>query len=86
MFWKTNARYEPGKLVGSFALGYGIFRFLVEFVRSPDDQLRGFAEATGLHMGQWLSLPMILGGAWLMATAKGRRVRIEPTVGTESVA
>jgi phosphatidylglycerol:prolipoprotein diacylglycerol transferase len=45
-----------------------------------------FAQASGLHMGQWLSLPMILGGAWLMATAKKRRVRVEPTLGTESVA
>jgi phosphatidylglycerol:prolipoprotein diacylglycerol transferase len=37
-------------------------------------------------MGQWLSLPMILGGAYLMLTAKRRRQRIEPIAGTESVA
>ena len=41
---------------------------------------------TGLHMGQWLSLPMILLGAWLMFTAKGRRQRVEPIAGSESVA
>jgi phosphatidylglycerol:prolipoprotein diacylglycerol transferase len=86
MFWKTQARYEPGKLVGAFGFFYGIFRFLVEFVREPDPQLTGFAHATGLHMGQWLSLPMILLGAWLMWTAKGRRQRVEPVAGTESVA
>jgi len=85
MFWKTQARYEPGKLVGAFGLFYGLFRFLVEFVREPDAQLVGFANATGLHMGQWLSLPLILGGAYLMLTAKKRRVRVEPTLGSASV-
>ncbi len=86
MFWKTQARYQPGKLVGAFLFFYGLFRFGIEFVREPDAQLVGFAQATGLHMGQWLSLPMILGGAWLMATAKKRRVRVEPIAGPASVA
>ena len=85
MFWKTDARYKPGMLVGAFGLGYGLFRFLVEFVREPDAQLVAFAEATGLHMGQWLSLPLILGGIYFIVTAKGRRVRVEPTAGTASV-
>ena len=86
MFWKTQSRYEPGKLVGAFTFFYGLFRFLIEFVREPDAQLVGFAQSTGLHMGQWLSLPMIILGGWLMWTAKGRRQRVEPTAGTESVA
>jgi phosphatidylglycerol:prolipoprotein diacylglycerol transferase len=85
MFWKTEARYQPGKLVGAFILFYGCFRFGLEFIREPDQQLIAFAQATGLHMGQWLSLPMILGGLWLMLTAKKRRVRVEPTVGAASV-
>jgi phosphatidylglycerol:prolipoprotein diacylglycerol transferase len=41
MFWKTNARYEPGKLVGAFTFFYGIFRFPIEFVRESDAQLVG---------------------------------------------
>ena len=86
MFWKTQARYEPGKLVGAFTLFYGLFRFLIEFVREPDAQLVGFANSTGLHMGQWLSLPMIVLGAWLMWTARSRRQRVEPIAGSESVA
>jgi phosphatidylglycerol:prolipoprotein diacylglycerol transferase len=86
MFWKTQARYEPGKLVGAFIFFYGLFRFAVEFVREPDSQLVGFAQATGLHMGQWLSLPMIIGGIYLMLTAARRRVRVEPTLGPASVA
>ena len=85
MFWKTEARYQPGKLVGAFGLFYGLFRFAVEFVREPDSQLVEFARATGLHMGQWLSIPLIVGGAWLRWTAKSRRVRVEPTLGSASV-
>lgn len=44
----------------SFFIGYGLFRFLVEFVRQPDAQL-GFLWG-GATMGQVLSLPMILFG------------------------
>ena len=86
MFWKTEARYEPGKLVGAFIFFYGCFRFAIEFIREPDQQLIPFTQATGLHMGQWLSLPMILGGLFLMLTAKKRRVHVEPTAGAASVA
>ena len=78
MFWKTRARYQPGKLVGTFILGYGLARFALEFIREPDAHLLGFVQATGLHMGQWLSLPMILGGIYLIATAKKREDRVRP--------
>ncbi len=40
---------------------------------------------TGLHMGQWLCVPMILGGLYLMSTAQARRVRVEPIAGPDSV-
>lgn len=87
MFWKTKALYEPGKLVGTFLFFYGLFRFGVEFIREPDAQFKGtMFEHLGLHMGQWLSLPMILGGLFFLLTAKKRRVRVEPTAGAESVA
>ncbi|MGE4431807.1 MAG: prolipoprotein diacylglyceryl transferase [Sphingobium sp.] len=84
-FWKTKARYEPGKLVGIFLLGYGLARFSVEFFREADAQLMEFAQRTGLHMGQWLTIPMIVGGLYLILTAKRRRIRVEPTAGTASV-
>jgi phosphatidylglycerol:prolipoprotein diacylglycerol transferase len=80
MFWKTRARYQPGKLVGTFILVYGLVRFGLEFIREPDAHLIGFVEKTGLHMGQWLSLPMILGGIYLVATAKKREDRVRPVV------
>ncbi len=86
LFHKTQARYYPGRIAGAFALFYGLFRFLVEFIREPDSQLTGFAAATGLHMGQWLSLPLILAGLYFTLTSKGRRQRVEPFAGTASQA
>jgi phosphatidylglycerol:prolipoprotein diacylglycerol transferase len=84
LFWKTDARYQPGKLVGTFILVYGVSRFLVELVRQPDQGLENLS--WGLSMGQTLSVPMILGGLYLIATAKRRRQRVEPFAGEESVA
>jgi phosphatidylglycerol:prolipoprotein diacylglycerol transferase len=86
LFWKTDARYKPGFLAGSFVLGYGAFRFFVEFFREPDEQLVEFARITHLHMGQWLCVPMILVGLYVLLTAKGRRQRVEPVAGDASVA
>lgn len=86
LFYKTRVRYWPGFLAGAFTFGYGVFRFLIEFVRLPDRHLTEFAEASGLSMGQWLSLPMIVGGLAVMLTAKNRRQRVEPTLGSDSVA
>ena len=86
LFWRTDARYKPGFLFGVAALIYGISRFAVEFVREPDSQLREFAEQTGLNMGQWLTIPMILLGLYLVFTANSRRQRVEPIAGSQSVA
>jgi phosphatidylglycerol:prolipoprotein diacylglycerol transferase len=85
-FWRTNARYQPGKLTGLFLLGYGTARFAVEFFREPDSQFAGTFFATTIHMGQVLCLPMIAGGLYLILTAPGRRQRVEPIAGGQSVA
>jgi phosphatidylglycerol:prolipoprotein diacylglycerol transferase len=81
MFWRTRARYQPGKLVGAFILVYGLSRFVVEFFREADGHLMEFARVTGLHMGQWLSLPMILGGLYLVLTARRREGRVRAVPG-----
>lgn len=49
---------------GLFLLGYGSFRFIVEYFREPDDHLREMAEL--ISMGQLLSAPMIFAGLGLM--------------------
>ncbi len=62
LFWFTRARYRPGLLAGVFTTGMGVARFVNEFFREPDQQLADFAARTGLSMGQWLTIPLILTG------------------------
>jgi phosphatidylglycerol:prolipoprotein diacylglycerol transferase len=70
---------RPGALMGLFLVGYGLARFLVEFVRQPDAQFVspgnpvGWAVqfgSFGLTMGQILSLPMIAAGVWFLTRAR----------------
>ena len=84
LFWRTDARYHPGKLVGVFLVGYGLSRFVLEEVRAPDEGLEHLS--WGLTMGQTLTIPMLIVGIWLIWTAKSRRVRVEPFAGGSSVA
>ncbi|WP_424771344.1 prolipoprotein diacylglyceryl transferase [Pontixanthobacter sp.] len=66
LFWRTGARFRTGMLVGIFTLGMGLARFTNEFFRQPDAHLTQFAQSSGLSMGQWLSVPMILVGLALV--------------------
>ena len=87
-FWKTKARYQPGKLVGLFILFYGLFRYIVEFFREPDSQYANspILGVAGLHMGQLLCVPMVIAGLYLIWTARGRRQRVTPFAGDDAVA
>ncbi len=66
LFWKTRARFRPGMLASTFAVGIALARFVVEFYREPDAQLSEFAKATGLSMGQWLTLPLAAAGLFFL--------------------
>jgi phosphatidylglycerol:prolipoprotein diacylglycerol transferase len=61
---------KPGQVISAFLFGYGVFRFIAEFFREPDDYLGILS--LGMSMGQWLCVPMILGGAaiWLWASKR----------------
>ena len=72
LFWTTKARWRQGMLMGTFATGYGLARFVVEYFREPDRQLEDFAHATGFSMGQWLTVPMIAIGLALIVRALRR--------------
>ena len=69
ILWVYSSRPRPTAATsGLFLIGYGTFRFLVEFAREPDAQL-GFVALNWMSMGQLLSLPMIAVGALMMAWA-----------------
>ena len=71
-----------GELGGIFLVGYGVFRFMVEFVREPDAQFAGQAAALQafdwMTRGQALCIPMILLGLWLLRKSL-------PLIGAKSV-
>ena len=71
VLWVFSAKSRPlGQVTGLFLLGYGVFRFAVEFVREPDAHL-GFIWLSWITMGQLLSIPMIVIGIWLLMLRKG---------------
>ncbi len=65
-----------GALSGRFLMGYGVIRILLENVREPDAFMPDFP--LGLTMGMLLSLPMLLGGAWLIWRARQETPVIVP--------
>ncbi|MFP4238486.1 MAG: prolipoprotein diacylglyceryl transferase [Rhodosalinus sp.] len=81
LVWRRGGFRRPGFVTGVFLAGYGLARFLVEFVRQPDPQfvsegnplgLAWHVGGWGLTMGQILSLPMLLGGLALAVWAVRR--------------
>jgi len=72
ILWLFSMKARPRAAVsGLFLLGYGMFRFVVEFVRIPDPQY-GYLAFGWLTMGQVLCLPMILGGIIMIRWAYRR--------------
>jgi phosphatidylglycerol:prolipoprotein diacylglycerol transferase len=59
---RVRARF--GCLTGAFLVGYGVARIIGEFFRQPDVYL-GYLIG-GATMGQLLSIPMLIVGAWLI--------------------
>ncbi|MEH6502310.1 MAG: prolipoprotein diacylglyceryl transferase [Cycloclasticus sp.] len=69
ILWFYSNKPRPTMAVsGLFLIGYGVFRFSVEFVRLPDVQL-GYLAFGWLTMGQLLTVPMLLLGSYLMFKA-----------------
>ena len=77
--WRAGWLARPGRVMGLFVAGYGLARFVVEFVRQPDAQFvtagnpLGLAwqiGGWGLTQGQALSLPMVAVGLWFLWRAR----------------
>jgi phosphatidylglycerol:prolipoprotein diacylglycerol transferase len=78
LLWWFSHKPRPRMAVsGLFLLGYGVFRFGVEFVREPDAHI-GYLAGGWLTMGHLLSAPMILAGAILLALACRRGIMDRP--------
>ena len=65
ILWLFSARQRAlGQVSGMFLIGYGVLRFGAEYFREPDHGIFGVSYV--VSMGQWLSLPMVLFGFWLL--------------------
>jgi phosphatidylglycerol:prolipoprotein diacylglycerol transferase len=69
ILWVWSSRPRPLMSVSAlFLLGYGLFRFAVEFIRLPDAHI-GYLAFGWLTMGQALSLPMVVAGLIMLMVA-----------------
>jgi phosphatidylglycerol:prolipoprotein diacylglycerol transferase len=63
MYWKKEAYKKNGLLFGIFLIGVFGSRFVLEFIKNNQE---AFESGMALNMGQWLSLPLIVWGIWLL--------------------
>jgi prolipoprotein diacylglyceryltransferase len=71
LYWKTEKKNKPGYLLGLFLVLLWTVRFFVEFVKKSQG---GFEESWGLlSTGQWLSIPFIAIGLYLMFRPTGKK-------------
>ena len=75
LWWYARTERKQGQVSAAFLFGYGVFRFIAEFFREPDAHL-GILQL-GMSLGQWLCVPMILGGVglWFWAERRNPPVR-----------
>lgn len=66
LFARRGAYHWPGFLTGLFLFGYGLSRWMIEYVREPDSHIGFLFEIghTGVTMGQLLCVPMIAIGLY----------------------
>ncbi|MBW0171473.1 MAG: prolipoprotein diacylglyceryl transferase [Hydrogenophaga sp.] len=63
LWFYARKEHARGQVSAVFLFGYGVFRFIAEFFREPDAHLGLLS--LGMSMGQWLCVPMIVGGAFM---------------------
>jgi phosphatidylglycerol:prolipoprotein diacylglycerol transferase len=62
LWWFGRKPRPLGQVSAAFLVGYGLLRFTAEYFREPDAFLKELQLSTGLSMGQWLCVPMVLAG------------------------
>ena len=67
LYLKTGVGQRRGFLFGTFLIAVFGFRFFIEFYKEIQV---GFENSMSLNMGQWLSIPLVLSGLYLMLTSK----------------
>jgi prolipoprotein diacylglyceryl transferase len=66
LYWKTRSKYKQGLLTGVFFIFIFASRFFIEFIKEDQE---AFEAGMALNMGQWLSIPFVLLGIYLIVRA-----------------
>lgn len=66
LYWKTNSKNRPGLLLGAFFVLIFTARLFIEFIKEDQE---AFEAGMTLNMGQWLSIPFIVLGVFLIVRA-----------------
>ena len=66
LYWQTKSKNRPGLILGVFFMMIFTARFLIEFIKEDQE---AFEAGMALNMGQWLSIPFIVGGLFLIIRA-----------------
>ena len=70
LFWKTDAKKKQGLLIGIAMIMIFLSRFFIEFIKEVQVESELLMrESTGLILGQWLSIPFVIWGVWLVWNA-----------------
>ena len=70
LFWKTDAKKKQGLLIGIAMIIIFLSRFFIEFIKEVQVESELLMrESTGLILGQWLSIPFVIWGIWLVWNA-----------------
>ena len=71
MYWKTDAKQRSGMIFGAFLVLIFTARFFIEFIKENQET---FEEGMTLNMGQWLSIPFVLLGAYFVVTNLKKKI------------
>lgn len=66
LYWRTNSKNKEGMLLGVFFIFIFAARFVIEFIKEDQE---AFEAGMTLNMGQWLSIPFVLFGIFLVIRA-----------------
>ncbi|MFV0392654.1 MAG: prolipoprotein diacylglyceryl transferase [Paludibacteraceae bacterium] len=81
MYWKKKAYLRTGLIFGVFLIGIFLSRFLLEFIKEDQEAFESYMT---LNMGQWLSLPFIIWGIYLIFFYSKKHILPEETVQPET--
>ena len=74
MYWKTNAKQREGFIFGVFLVIVFLSRILIEFIKNNQSD---FEQDMLFNMGQWLSLPLVIWGVYLIYKSLNKKEKVK---------